>query len=135
MPATSEGLEASDGRSATWHTFDETGDHIIAQGNIRTGDVFLLSTTDFEHYPLPNRLLLEMQWKLQRVIAMSGAAGFERDEDDDEDEDDGGNEIDKVDHPAVTQWLGHVSDHRASGPGWDGPDSRDLSKFPTPVFV
>jgi len=132
VPATSQGLEASNGRSATCHTFNETGDRIIAQGNIRTGDVFVLSTADAERYPLPSRFLLDMQWKLQRVIAMSGAAESEQDEDD---KDDGIDELGKVGNPAITQWLTHVPDHRDSGPSWDKQGSQDLSQSATPVCV
>jgi len=132
MQATSEGLEASDGRSATWYTFNETEDRIVAQGNIRTGDVFVLSTTDAEHYPLPSRFLLEMQWKLQCLIAMSGAAESEQDEDDNHD---GNGELDIVGDPAIAQWLKHVPNYRGSGPRWAKQDGQDLSKSSTPVCV
>jgi hypothetical protein len=41
---------------------------------IRSGQVFTFKTTDPEKMPLPSWELLEMQWYLQRVVAMSGAA-------------------------------------------------------------
>jgi hypothetical protein len=54
---------------------------------IRTGDVFTFTTADPENLPLPNRNLLEMQWYLLRVTAMSGAAEaiaeYRNDDDDD----------------------------------------------------
>jgi hypothetical protein len=55
---------------------------------IRTGDVLKITTTDLVRLPLPSRELLEMQWLLTQVAAMSGAAEDEEvrasdDEDDD----------------------------------------------------
>ena len=41
---------------------------------IRSGDTFTLTTDDPESRPLPSIDLLDMQWVLQRVVAMSGAA-------------------------------------------------------------
>jgi len=43
---------------------------------IRSGDVFTLRTTDPKNLPLPSKELLEMQWYLQRLVAMSGTAGW-----------------------------------------------------------
>jgi hypothetical protein len=42
--------------------------------DIQSGDIFILTTDDPDNKPLPNWELLEMQWFLQRVTAMSGAA-------------------------------------------------------------
>jgi hypothetical protein len=42
---------------------------------IRSGDTFTFRTTDPKRLPLPSWPLLEMQWYLQRIAAMSGAAG------------------------------------------------------------
>lgn len=39
-----------------------------------SGDAFILTTHDPEGLPLPSWSLLEMQWHLQRIAAMSGAA-------------------------------------------------------------
>ncbi|TGO61428.1 hypothetical protein BCON_0027g00140 [Botryotinia convoluta] len=41
---------------------------------IRSGDYFTLQTDDPESKPLPSFALLELQWFLQRVIGMAGAA-------------------------------------------------------------
>lgn len=42
---------------------------------IKSGDIFTLTTDDPGKRPLPSWELLEMQWILQRITAMSGAAG------------------------------------------------------------
>src|ERR1700733_8963907 len=42
---------------------------------IQSGDIFTFTTDDPEIRPLPNWELLDMQWILQRLTAMSGAAG------------------------------------------------------------
>jgi hypothetical protein len=39
---------------------------------IRTGDIVKIETTDPDEFPLPNRALLDMQWILAQVAAMSG---------------------------------------------------------------
>ena len=52
---------------------------------VESGDIFKLTTENPESHPLPNWNLLEMQWFMQRLVAMSGAAGwprFERDSND-----------------------------------------------------
>jgi hypothetical protein len=41
---------------------------------IRSGDTFTLTTDDPESRPLPSLELLDMQWVLQRLVAMCGAA-------------------------------------------------------------
>lgn len=38
------------------------------------GHGFTLETSDSNTHPLPNKHLLEMQWHLNRVVALSGAA-------------------------------------------------------------
>ena len=54
---------------------------------ICSGDEIFLETNDPERLPLPDWRLLDMQWILHRVAAMSGAAeprdGFDEDDDDD----------------------------------------------------
>jgi hypothetical protein len=53
---------------------------------IESGDIFTLTTDNPRKRPLPSLELLEMQWILQRITAMSGAAGTpEIDWDDDDD--------------------------------------------------
>ena len=52
---------------------------------IRSGDVICLETVDPEKLPLPDFRLLDMQWILHRVSALSGAAepsDFDKDNDD-----------------------------------------------------
>ncbi|KAL5340817.1 hypothetical protein BJX70DRAFT_95472 [Aspergillus crustosus] len=44
---------------------------------IASGDIFTIETHDPEHLPLPSWPLLEMQWYLQRIAGMSGAAEIE----------------------------------------------------------
>jgi hypothetical protein len=41
---------------------------------VQTGDILKVTTNDPIHLPLPSRELLEMQWLLTQVAAMSGAA-------------------------------------------------------------
>ena len=51
-------------------------------------DVFTLTTDDPERLPLPSWPLLEMQWHLQRIAVMSGAAEAQGYSDSDDDYDD-----------------------------------------------
>ena len=61
-------------------------DHII-----QSGDEIRLTTEDPENRPLPHWDILEMQWILNRIVAMSGGAEVnEFDNNDDDDDDDGG---------------------------------------------
>jgi hypothetical protein len=54
---------------------------------IKSGDYFNLKTDDAEARPLPSFQLLEMQWFLQRVVGMAGAASpYDSDWDEDSDE-------------------------------------------------
>ena len=43
---------------------------------ICSGDTFTFTTKDPKNLPLPSMELLEMQWVLQRLVGMSGAAGW-----------------------------------------------------------
>jgi hypothetical protein len=43
-------------------------------GKVRTGDIITLKTSDPERLPLPDWDLLLMQWKLHRLVRLSGAA-------------------------------------------------------------
>lgn len=45
---------------------------------VKTGDRFVLKTKDPEHLPLPSKDLLELQFHLQRIVSMAGAAGVDR---------------------------------------------------------
>lgn len=53
-------------------TYKDTGEPEYKA--VVSGDVFTLTTDDPERLPLPSWPLLEMQWHLQRIAAMSGAA-------------------------------------------------------------
>jgi hypothetical protein len=56
---------------------------------ICSGDVFTITTEDPKNQPLPSVELLEMQWVLQRLTGMCGAAGWPSlDWDDDDDHND-----------------------------------------------
>ncbi|TVY44304.1 hypothetical protein LOCC1_G005056 [Lachnellula occidentalis] len=46
---------------------------------VKSGDIFELTTDDLEARPLPSFALLEMQWFLQRITGMAGAADVEED--------------------------------------------------------
>jgi len=65
-PASSKGLNQGAGR----RLFD------CEDNRIRSGQVFSFKTTDPKKRPLPSWELLEMQWYLQRLVAMTGAAGW-----------------------------------------------------------
>jgi hypothetical protein len=52
------------------------GCSITMTTGIRSGQVFSFKTTEPEGQPLPSWELLEMQWYLHRLVAMSGAAGW-----------------------------------------------------------
>ncbi|KAI5310775.1 hypothetical protein KEM55_002208, partial [Ascosphaera atra] len=47
---------------------------------VRSGDMFTLTTRDPATHPLPNFDLLEMQWYLARIVAMSGVANVSESE-------------------------------------------------------
>lgn len=47
---------------------------VRCDGKICSGDTIVFQTDDPEQRPLPSVALLEMQWTLHRVLAMSGAA-------------------------------------------------------------
>ena len=53
--------------------------NIQTNKRIRSGDVIYFKTSDPENLPLPDFKLLEMQWILHRVSALSGAAEFSND--------------------------------------------------------
>ena len=72
--------ESSEGRS------DAKLLHFPTERLIYSGQTFSLTTDDTEKHPLPHPALLEMQWILQRVAAMSGAAEICDDFDNDDDD-------------------------------------------------
>ncbi|KAJ9260016.1 hypothetical protein DTO207G8_713 [Paecilomyces variotii] len=53
---------------------------------ILSGDIITITTEDPENHPLPSFELLQMQWVLNRVVAISGAADVTDDELDDDDD-------------------------------------------------
>jgi hypothetical protein len=60
--------------------------HFPTDQRIYSGETISLTTEDPENLPLPHYGLLEMQWILQRVAAMSGAADIYDDFDNDDDD-------------------------------------------------
>jgi hypothetical protein len=73
-------------------TLSEEGSEIVANGYLlsrlenngsgprvtpaRSGETFTFTTKDPKNLPLPSLELLEMQWVLQRLVGMCGAAGW-----------------------------------------------------------
>jgi hypothetical protein len=57
----------------------------ISSPRIRSGEIFTFTTRDPENLPLPSLELLEMQWILQRLVGMSGAAEWPTFTEDDDD--------------------------------------------------
>ncbi|KAL5362415.1 hypothetical protein BJX96DRAFT_153904 [Aspergillus floccosus] len=55
---------------------------------ITSGEVIRITTPDPEKLPLPSYELLELQWFLHRVAALSGAADVDDSDDDSDDDDD-----------------------------------------------
>ena len=72
-PLSSEGLSLieDEENEVNWLTYRKDK----SPRDIQSGDIFILTTDDPDNKPLPNYEFLEMQWFLQRVTAMSGAAG------------------------------------------------------------
>ncbi|KAJ9201897.1 hypothetical protein DTO164E3_3335 [Paecilomyces variotii] len=52
----------------------------LSETKLCSGDTFTLTTDDPQSKPLPSIELLQMQWTLQRLIAISGAAGVNDEE-------------------------------------------------------
>lgn len=44
---------------------------------VKTGDRFIFKTKDPENLPLPSKDLLELQFNMQRIVSMAGAAGID----------------------------------------------------------
>lgn len=70
------------GFNESWRMYDEMG-KIVGQIPIQTGHIFEITTHNPERLPLPSRDLLDMQYKLQRALALRAAGeNFQDDEDD-----------------------------------------------------
>ncbi|EFE31052.1 uncharacterized protein ARB_02246 [Trichophyton benhamiae CBS 112371] len=59
----------------------------ITERKIRSGDEIILTTSDPQNLPLPDWDLLELQWTLQRLASLSGAADINPQEYSDDDSD------------------------------------------------
>jgi hypothetical protein len=70
-PTSSEGLEIVKDGYFLNHLKDNNSAPLI-----RSGETFTFTTNDPENLPLPSLELLEMQWILQRLVGMCGAAGW-----------------------------------------------------------
>jgi hypothetical protein len=55
-------------------TYIETFSHPLGIHLIKSSDQFVMTTDDVEARPLPSFALLQLQWFLQRVMGMAGAA-------------------------------------------------------------
>jgi hypothetical protein len=74
---------------------------------IKSGDTFVFKTANPDMHPLPRFSLLEMQWHLNRIVAMCGAAEiYDSDNDDDDDHCDAGAVYKS---PAVASWVSSLS--------------------------
>jgi hypothetical protein len=81
-PTSSVGLEIVANGQFLSHLEDDGSDPRIRP--IQSGELFTFATEDPKSLPLPSAELLEMQWILQRLVGMCGAAGWPSlDEDDD----------------------------------------------------
>jgi hypothetical protein len=60
--------------------------HLPTNRQICSGDTISITTKDPETWPLPDYGLLELQWILHRVAAMSGAVEIYDDFDNDDDD-------------------------------------------------
>ena len=66
-------------RAQNIHPKDSVGKNIklfncATEQKLCSGDLFYFETSDPEELPLPRFALLQMQWHLQRIAALSGAA-------------------------------------------------------------
>jgi hypothetical protein len=85
-PTSSEGLDII--ANGYWLTRLESDG---STPRIRSGETFTFTTEDPKNLPLPSLELLEMQWVLQRLVGMCGAAewpSLDLDDDDIDDNDD-----------------------------------------------
>jgi hypothetical protein len=61
------------GSSGSWLAFEGSNESLK---KVETGDVFKIRSNNLDTHPLPDLEILEMQWVLQRLVSMSGAAGW-----------------------------------------------------------
>jgi hypothetical protein len=91
---------------------------------IKSGEVIELTTSDPETLPLPNWDLLEIQWVLQRLTALRGAADVPDTVLDDESEDPasfGYSEMEEGEtFDGVDEWRKQGADVKAIGEDWGG---------------
>ena len=67
------------------HLFNPSHHNIaVHQVTSGTGDIITMTTHDSIPHPLPDTWILEMQWLLNCVTALSGAADHDPDDDDDD---------------------------------------------------
>jgi hypothetical protein len=88
-PTSSEGLDFV--VNGHWMTRLEDDGSTPRFRPIRSGETFTFTTKDPQNLPLLSLVLLEMQWFLQRLVGMCGAAGWpslDLDDDDTIDNDD-----------------------------------------------
>jgi hypothetical protein len=89
---------------------------------LTSGTRFTMTTDDSVNKPLPDPSLMTLQWHLQRVLAMSGAAGWsdedfenEGDEEDNGDDGDDGDDTGGMSSRDIKRWRREVprstSDH------------------------
>jgi hypothetical protein len=79
-----------------------------------SGTKFTMRTEDPVNKPLPDPDLLELQWHLQRILAMSGAAGWKEDDFGDDDDSDPAEDF-------VQRWIDDIWESRQDwGPSRDG---------------
>ncbi|KAL2376476.1 hypothetical protein RJZ90_007473 [Blastomyces dermatitidis] len=116
-PATSEGLYDYDGgEGSPVATGKRKMDGQPEYGALISGQVITLTTDDVAKRPLPSWPLLELQWHLQRVAGMSGAAEARDEVGRNDDGDDG--ELVVLDRDAaanrvtsISQWLQQLTDN------------------------
>jgi hypothetical protein len=75
-PTSSEDLEVAVNKSGERHWLTRLENDGLPPRMIRSGETFTFTTKDPKNLPLPSLELLEMQWVLQRLVGMSGAAGW-----------------------------------------------------------
>ena len=93
--------------------------NVITERKICSGDEIRLETPDPEKLPLPDVRLLDMQWVLQRLMALSGAANVPDDHITDDDYECGDpvaidspqicSEIDEDDYGVLDDWIANQS--------------------------
>lgn len=108
LPMSSRGLSGS-----------ERGQHLCFMDKgvptrLLSGQKFTMETDDPVNKPLPDLGLLELQWHLQRIIAMSGAAGWKEDDFGDDDDSDPAEDL-------VQRWVDGTDESRQNwSPSQDG---------------